>query len=62
MSTDGLVKDGKDSKDGRKNVVIVGGGAAGMVRTASLHVLQLRLLTRSSHAPILWLNIQTSSR
>ena len=33
MSTNGLLK---DSKDGRKNVVIVGGGAAGMVRSLSI--------------------------
>ncbi|KAI4188740.1 MAG: hypothetical protein L6R41_001930 [Letrouitia leprolyta] len=30
MSADGLLQDGKDGKDGRKNVVIIGGGAAGM--------------------------------
>ncbi|KAL8826790.1 MAG: hypothetical protein Q9170_007270 [Blastenia crenularia] len=36
MSSEGSLQNGKDRQDGRKNVVIIGGGAAGMSAAATL--------------------------
>jgi NADH dehydrogenase FAD-containing subunit len=55
MFSDNLVKTGK-----RKNVVVVGGGAAGMVNL-SRHLVTFSL-TDNSPAPQLLLNILTGSR